>query len=67
METTMYEMHVGIATPDGVFVWHVAPVGNRTALCGQSLHGVPTEERDKTDRHCASCMHSFQELMNDRR
>ncbi|MET9619529.1 MULTISPECIES: hypothetical protein [unclassified Streptomyces] len=63
----MYEMHVGIALPEGDFVWHVAAIGTATALCGQSLHAEPLEERDRTDRHCTPCMSSFQQLMNDRR
>lgn len=62
----MYEMHVGIAPPDGTLVWHIAAKDRATALCGQTLHKEPSNDRDNTDRHCVPCMSSFQELIDQR-
>ncbi|MFB7450101.1 MULTISPECIES: hypothetical protein [unclassified Streptomyces] len=58
----MYEMHIAPDDSSGLLVWHVIAKEAGSSLCGQPVDrgtdGV------QTDRHCLSCMRSFQDLMS---
>ncbi|MFF0427819.1 hypothetical protein [Streptomyces sp. NPDC004520] len=57
----MYEMHIAPDDSNGLLVWHVIAKQAANSLCGQAVDRGADGMR--TDRHCLSCMRSFQELM----
>ncbi|MFF8381368.1 hypothetical protein ACF07V_35250 [Streptomyces sp. NPDC015661] len=60
----MYEMHIAPDDSSGLLVWHVIAKEAVRSLCGQPVDRGADGVR--TDRHCPSCMRSFQDLMSAR-
>lgn len=59
----MYEMCVGPQAGSSDLVWHVVARHTRSSLCGVELSAAGPGPAD-TDRHCASCMTHFQQLLD---
>jgi hypothetical protein len=60
-ELGMHEMWCGADT-SGELVWHVLTSDKSSTLCGVEKQNESTH-RHATDRHCFSCMRTFQSVV----
>ncbi|MEU5466092.1 hypothetical protein ACH41C_15580 [Streptomyces althioticus] len=63
-ELGMHEMWCGADT-SGEPVWHVLTPDKTSTLCGVDKE-EESPRRDTTDRHCFTCMKSFQTVVASR-
>ncbi|ALV54714.1 hypothetical protein ACH4NV_06275 [Streptomyces althioticus] len=63
-ELGMHEMWCGADT-SGEPVWHVLTPDKTSTLCGVDKE-EESPRRDTTDRHCFTCMKSFQAVVASR-